>query len=82
MPPKKRKGMTAEIALSLVSKVIQVQKTYPDKAKKLDELQGQLLDTMREIRRELDSLAEREREILTVSVINFVHEKADETLLD
>jgi hypothetical protein len=80
--PRKRKGMTAEIALSLISKTIEIQKKYPETAKKIDNLQARLLETLEEIRRELEGFNEREREIFTVSIINFIHEKTDETLLD
>jgi len=74
--------MTAEIALSLISKTIEIQKKYPETAKKIDNLQARLLETLEEIRRELEGFNEREREIFTVSIINFIHEKTDETLLD
>lgn len=79
---RRRKGMTAEIALSLVSKVIEIQKQYPEVAKNVEGLQGKILDAMHDIRKELDILNERERDIFTVSIINFIHEKAEEALLD
>jgi peptidoglycan hydrolase CwlO-like protein len=74
--------MTAEIALSLISKVIDIQKKYPEAAKAVDELQARLHETMKEIRKQLEGFSEREREVFTVSIINFIHEKADEVLLD
>jgi hypothetical protein len=74
--------MTAEIALSLIHKVLEVQKAYPVMTKNVDELQKKILDTMKEIRRELDVLSERERDIFTVSIINYIHEKAEEALLE
>ncbi len=74
--------MTAEIALSLINKVIDIQKKHPDMAKKVEALQDRILETMKEMRTELDGLSDRERDIFTVSVINFIHEKAEETLLD
>jgi len=74
--------MTAEIALSLINKVIEVQKNYPDMAENVDRLQKALVATMEGIRKELEILSERERDIFTVSVINFIHEKTEETLLD
>ena len=80
--PKKRKGMTAEIALSLISKVLDVQKQYPVMARKIDELQMSILDAMKAMRKEVEILSDRERDVYTVSIINFIHEKADETLLD
>ena len=74
--------MTAEIALSLINKVLEIQKNYPVMAKNVDEYQKTLVETMASIRKELDILSERERDIFTVSIINFIHEKTEETLLD
>ena len=80
--PRRRKGMTAEIALSLINKVIDIQKNYPVMEKNVGKLQKEIQDKMQEIRRELDVLNERERDIFTVSIINFIHEKAEEALLE
>jgi hypothetical protein len=80
--PRRRKGMTAEIALSLISKVIEIQKNYPVMAKNVDELQKKMLEALKELRKELEVLNERERDIFTVSVINFIHEKTEEVLLE
>jgi peptidoglycan hydrolase CwlO-like protein len=74
--------MTAEIALSLINKVIDIQKNYPEMTKNVDGLQQKILEIMKEIRKELDVLNERERDIFTVSIINFIHEKAEESLLE
>lgn len=79
---KRKKGMTARIALSLLNNIIEIQKKNPDLSKRVDKLQKDLAAKMEEMRAELTSLDERERELMTVSIINFVHEKADEIFLD
>lgn len=80
--PRRRKGMTAEIALSLIHKVIEIQKNYPVMAKNVEVSQQAILEALQKMRKEIEVLSERERDIFTVSLINFIHEKAEETLLD
>lgn len=80
--PRRRKGMTAEIALSLIHRVIEIQKKHPDMSRRVDEIQQKIHGHMKEIRSELECLDDRERDILTVSIINFIHEKAEESLLE
>ena len=73
---KKRKGMTARIALSLLNKVIDIQKQNPDMTKRVDKLQKDLVAKMEEILAELMGLDSHERELMTVSIINFIHERS------
>ena len=79
---KKNKGMTARIALSLLKKVIDIQKQNPDMTKRVDKLQKDLVAKMEEILAELMSLDPHERELMTVSIINFIHEKSDDIFLE
>jgi DNA-binding ferritin-like protein (Dps family) len=79
---KRKKGMTARIALSLLNKVIEIQKKNPEMTQRVDALQKDLVAKMQEILAELQTLGDRERELMTVSIINFIHEKADDIFLE
>jgi DNA-binding ferritin-like protein (Dps family) len=79
---KRKKGMTQRIALSLLNNIIEIQKKNPDLHGRVDKLQKDLAAKMEEMRAELLSLGERDRELMTVSIINFIHETADEIFLD
>jgi hypothetical protein len=50
--------------------------------KRLDRLQKDLVGKMEEILAEFQMLDDREKELMTVSIINFIHEKADEIFLE
>ncbi len=82
MRRQQKKGMTAKIALSLLNNIIEIQKRNPEVSKRVDKLQKDLTAKMEELRAELLGLDERDRELMTVTIINFVHEKADEIFLD
>ncbi len=79
---RRKKGMTARIALSLLNQVIDIQKKNPKMTKRLDKLQKELVAKMQELLAELQQLNDKEKELMTVSIINFIHERTDEIFLD
>ena len=79
---RQRKGLTAQIALSLLKKVVEVEQRNPEVAASIEALKKQVLGRFKEIRKELNRLDERDRNLLTVPLINFIHDKADEVLVE
>ena len=80
--PRPRKGLTAQIALSLLKKAVEVEQRNPEVAASIEAMKKQVLGRFKEMRKELNRLDERDRNLLTVPLINFIHDKADEVLVE
>jgi 2',3'-cyclic-nucleotide 2'-phosphodiesterase (5'-nucleotidase family) len=77
-----KKGLTAQIALSLLKKAAEAEARNPEVAGKLSELKKEILAKLQAVRGELDKLDDRDRHLLTVPLINFIHDKADDVLVE
>ena len=77
-----KKGLTAQIALSLLKKAAEAEARNPEVAGKLSELKKEILGKLQAVRSELDKLDDRDRHLLTVPLINFIHDKADDVLVE
>lgn len=77
-----KRGLTAQIALSLLKKVVEVEKAHPELAERVTGLKKAVEESLRTMRGELATLNEHERKLMTVSLMNFIHDKADQLLVD
>ncbi|MCI0341545.1 MAG: hypothetical protein L0216_10435, partial [Planctomycetales bacterium] len=77
-----RKGLTAKIALSLLKKVVEVEQAHPDMASRIEGIEKEIVSSLQRLRAEIEKLSDQERKLMTVSVMNFIHDKADEMLVD
>lgn len=77
-----KRGLTAQIALSLLKKVVEVEKAHPELAERVAGLKKAVEESLRAMRGELATLDEHERKLMTVSLMNFIHDKADQLLVD
>ena len=77
-----KKGLTAQIALSLLKKAAEAEGRNPEVAGKISELKKELLAKLQEMRSQLNTLDDRDRHLLTVPLINFIHDKADDVLIE
>jgi len=77
-----KRGLTAQIAISLLKKVVEVERAHPEAAARIEGLKKQVLEALVGLRTEINALSETERKLLTVSLMNFVHDKADQILVE
>ncbi len=77
-----KKGLTAQIALSLLKKAVDAEQRNPEVAASIDGLKKDVHATFEKLRGELQKLSDRDRHLLTVPLINFIHDKADEILVE
>jgi CHASE3 domain sensor protein len=84
MPEKVHAGEKdlSQMALSLFEKVREIKKANPVIAKNIDTLEKEIRERLVAIKREIDKLDKRDKELVTVLVINGLHRTADEVLID
>ena len=77
-----KRGLTAQIAISLLKKVVEVEQAHPEVAARIAALKKQVEAALVGLRTEIGALSDHERKLLTVSLMNFVHDKADQILVE
>lgn len=77
-----KKGLTAQIALSLLKKAVEAEQRNPEVAAAIDAIKKEIHASFEKLRGELERLDDRDRHLLTVPLINFIHDKADEVLVE
>jgi len=77
-----KKGLTAQIALSLLKKAVEAEQRNPKVAAAITALKHEIHASFEKLRAELERCDERDRHLLTVPLINFIHDKADEILVE
>lgn len=77
-----KKGLTAQIALSLLKKAVEAEQRNPEVAAAIDGLKKEIHEKFGQLQAELAKLDDRDRHLLTVPLINFIHDKADEILVE
>ncbi len=77
-----RRGLTAKIALSLLKKVVEVEQAHPEMASRIEGIEKEIASSLERLRSEIEKLSDQERKLMTVSLMNFIHDKADEILVE
>ncbi|NUM35520.1 MAG: hypothetical protein HUU50_13320 [Candidatus Brocadiae bacterium] len=67
-----------DLAVKIVDKLKQIRYSYPGVSDSLEELQGELKDSMETIHRSLLELPDQHKDLLTLLVISEIHKTVDE----
>ncbi len=70
------------MVLSIFDKVREIKRVKPDIARKIDRCEKEIRDLMVEIRKQIDLLDKKDKELVAALVINGIHRTADEVLID
>lgn len=71
----------AMIATSLFEKVKAIKRTHPDQSRVIDRLEKEIRDRLIAIRQQIDSFDRKEKDLVTILVINGLHRTAEEVLI-
>lgn len=85
MPRARTKSSEADIsylAVSLFDKVKVIKSDHPGIARQIDRLEREVRERLESIREQIAKLDRRDRELVTVLVINGLHRTADEVLIE
>lgn len=72
----------SRMAVSIFEKVKDIKKHNPDVARTIDRLEAEIRERLVEIHKQIGRLDRRDRDLVTVLVINGLHRTADEVLVD
>ncbi len=75
------KGDVADMAVSIFRKVRNIKKDNPEISAEIDQLELDIREKIVEIKDQIDKLDERDRELVTVLVVNGLHRTAEEVLI-
>lgn len=70
------------MALSIFDKVKDIKRSNPDVARSIDKVEREIRDRLVTIKGSISKLDKRDRDLVTVLVINGIHRTTDEVLVD
>ena len=71
----------SQMAISLFEKVKEVKQSHPEITKNIDKYEKEIRERLHLIKQEINKLDKRERDLVTILVINGLHRTADEVLI-
>jgi len=72
----------SQMAISIFEKVRSIKRHNPAIARTIDRLEAEIRDRLETIRKLIGKLDRRDRDLVTILVINGLHRTADEVLVD
>ncbi len=75
-------GDISQMAVSIFEKVRTIKRSNPGVASAIDRLEAEIRDRLAAIRKLISRLDKRDRDLVTILVINGFHRTADEVLVD
>lgn len=75
-------GDISQMALSIFEKVRTIKRSNPGVARAIDRMESEIRERLEAIRRLISRLDRRDRDLVTILVINGLHRTADEVLVD
>jgi hypothetical protein len=72
----------ADMALSIFQRVSDIKHSHPESARKIDRAEKEIRDRLMEIKKQIDLLDKKDRDLVTILVINGIHRTTDEVLVD
>ncbi|MBI2920159.1 MAG: hypothetical protein HYY18_03620 [Planctomycetes bacterium] len=84
-PPRPRSqpgGDLTELAVSVFDKVKRIKSENPDLSRRIDRLEADIRKKMVEIKSLVEKFDKKDRDLVTVLIINGFHRTADEVLID
>ncbi len=82
VPKTRRLDGVADMALSIFQRVSGIKHSNPETARKIDRAEKEIRDRLVEIKKQIDLLDKKDRDLVTILVINGIHRTADEVLVD
>jgi hypothetical protein len=82
VPKTKRLDGVADMALSIFQRVSDIKRSHPEAARKIDRAEKEIRDRLVEIKKQIDVLDKKDRDLVTILVINGIHRTTDEVLVD
>lgn len=79
-PP--QSGQVSRIVLSIFDKVREIKSTHPHIAKTIDKNEKEIRRCLENIKHEITRLDKKDKDLVTILVINGLHRTADEVLID
>lgn len=72
----------SQMALSIFDKVKEIKNANPEIAKNIDKLETEIRDRIIAIKEQIQKLEKKDRDLVTILVINGLHRTADEVLIE
>jgi len=72
----------SQIAISIFDKVREIKKANPEVSKAIDKLEAEIRERLVAIKKNIDKFNKKEKDLVTILVINGLHRTADEILID
>lgn len=71
-----------KMAVSIFEKVKQIKGAHPEIARRIDKLEIEIRERIVEIKKQIDRLEGKDKDLVTILVINGIHRTAEEVLVD